>query len=171
MNAERAEQIEKRIAKLYEAIAELQEGISAIEYEITQLEKKVEEAKRKEKEWPSEGDTVFRIGGDGTVGECHFNRNAGWNGGLSIGNVFRTQEEAEFALERLKVLEEMRRMAVGKLNDMAISIVYSKDERCLKADCSCVTGLPAFADFKRLNECIEKIGEERMKKYIFMVND
>lgn len=100
---------------------------------------------------------------------------------LSIGNYFKTREEAEFELERLKVLEELKEFSYefsdeewensailkyqlvcfyGKYNEKGIGytgIVYSKHNGVY------------FKTKEDVKKAIKKIGEDRLKKYYFKV--
>lgn len=105
-----------------------------------------------------------------------------WDGGLfdrkmfKIGNVFKTEEEAEFMLEKLKVIQELKQMArpfkagsenflieFDHLNMDFIIILFHKWQ-------------PAYDDFyfnteEEAQQAIKEIGENRIKKYIFGVVD
>ena len=88
------------------------------------------------------------------------------------GNVFRTEAEAEYAAERMKVLTEMREWA-GKWDD-EFQIGYSKDFGVVSiyADTSLVVkGDMRFESYDDAKNCIEAVGEDRIKKYYFGVPD
>lgn len=107
---------------------------------------------------------------------------AGWNtwdsdnldGDIySLGFVFKTEAETEFAIERLKVIAEMREWA-GKWND-PYDIVYvrllTQESRILVDDRlrTLSHGEMRFATKEDAENCIKAVGEERLKKYYFMV--
>lgn len=102
------------------------------------------------------------------------------NGRYSIGNCFRTKEEAEFAKEKLKVIAELKRFAQehneGKIDwndfdqgkyyifvDMSskkILIANSYRSKCYDV---------YFTSREIANEAIKAIGKDRLKKYYFEV--
>lgn len=94
-------------------------------------------------------------------------------GNYSVGNVFKTKEEAEFAVERLKALAEMREWA-GNYND-PYAIAYigfnNQDVQIIVVDNMGYSsfGEMRFATSKDAKNCINEVGEDRIKKYYFMV--
>ena len=91
----------------------------------------------------------------------------------AVGDVFKTRSEAEFAAERLKVIAEMREWA-GKWNDkysIAYVNVLSGDTRIIVNDrlSTLSHGEMRFATKEDAENCIKAVGEERLKKYYFMV--
>lgn len=88
----------------------------------------------------------------------------------SLGFVFKTEAEAEFAIERLKVLAEMREWAGkwddeytlryennGRINTFFIALTYKS------------YGEMRFATWEDAIGCIKAVGEDRIKKYYFMI--
>ena len=69
---------------------------------------KAYEEQQEEAEFPKEGDTYYFINPNGSIQpetyELEYDREA-----YLIGNCFRTKEEAEFAVEQLKVIAEQRK--------------------------------------------------------------
>lgn len=56
-----------------------------------------------EKPWPQDGDWYFYVASDGEVGNCKYDPEKYTHRRMEeIGNLFRTREEAEAALERVK---------------------------------------------------------------------
>ncbi|GAB7231424.1 hypothetical protein [Facklamia hominis] len=92
---------------------------------------------------------------------------------LSIGNAFKTREEAEFAVEKLKVLHELEELGrpyrLGAENYFIT--LYRGVELTIGADYSyqsCYFGV-YFDTSEEAQEAIDKIGEDRIKKYLFGV--
>lgn len=93
---------------------------------------------------------------------------------LSIGNTFKTKEEAEFEVEKLKVLHELE--LLGRPFDYGWSNYYfafdyyneeiSIDFKSDRNHCffSCF-----FNSEEDARQAVEKIGEYRIKKYLFGV--
>lgn len=88
-----------------------------------------------------------------------------------IGNVFLTEEAAEYAVEYFKVLSEMREWA-GNWND-TWEIVYSAPLiapiRVYVNICS--AGEMRFASKEDALNCIKAVGRDRLIKYYFGVRD
>lgn len=89
-------------------------------------------------------------------------------GAYKIGNVFVTESAAEFAAERLKVLAEMREWA-GKWNDpvainMNADYILGVESLSYPNDSF---GELRFATEADAKNCINSVGEDRLKKYYF----
>ena len=93
--------------------------------------------------------------------------------------IFKTQEEAEFEAERLKVLRELEKLGrafeLSSLNYF-ISCKHSVGDSseliigCATLGHSCY-GKHYFDDEKEAREAIEKIGAKRIKKYLFGIEE
>lgn len=95
------------------------------------------------------------------------------------GNVFLTKEEAEFEVERRKIETEMLRLGGRRTfkkgeNNFSISFAY------LSSICgfsitnysnSNIQGVIYFDSFEETDNAIKTIGESKIKKYIFGVNE
>lgn len=98
-----------------------------------------------------------------------------------LGNCFKTEEEAKFALEKLKVITELKRFAIehneGEIdwNDnkqYKYILCFDHDENCVNIDMfTWVQYQHAFTSREIAEQAIKEIGEERLKKYYFEVND
>jgi hypothetical protein len=131
------------------------------------------------------------------AGECeeywYINHNGAINQGIfsvlpehterfSFGNCFKTREEAEFALERLKVIAEMKRY-IAEHDDVELGwsvdyqekwyIKYYHDTNDINIDYNVCTQLvdnSLYASSPEILEnMIKEIGEDRIKKYYFGV--
>lgn len=127
-----------------------------------------------EQAWPKVGDKYYTIAIDGnkTIYCFPWDNDAVDSGRMSIGNCFRTKEEAEFALERLKVLAEMKKFAEPFYtnwygNAGHYYIFYSVREKCLSVDNNLLmrSSKLYFTSEKRARECIAAVGEDRIKKF------
>ena len=87
------------------------------------------------------------------------------------GAIYRTPVDAEFAAERMKVLTEMREWA-GNWNDKFV-LLYRSDKDAVSAESivpSCDTfGEMRFATHDDAAHCIDTVGEDRIRKYYFMI--
>ena len=95
---------------------------------------------------------------------------------LNIGNVFRTREKAEFALEKRKVEVELQRYA-EEHNDPSFSeryyILLDKQKEMLLIECYATSNKPQgavlFTTEEVSKDAIKAVGEDRILKYIFGV--
>ena len=99
---------------------------------------------------------------------------------LSIGNEFLTEEDAEFARERLKVIAELKRYAKEFSdeewsNDFYVKyyIAYecSRKEIVFLSTVTTNRGDIYFCEKEKAKEAVDAIGEERIKKYYFGVKE
>ena len=122
------------------------------------------------------GDRYYFIETNGGVYSCYWLADENDLCRIEFGNVFLTKEEAEFELERRKceaiMLKYGRR--TFKPRDTNYIIRFDNDDK------------QTFVDFWRLNQfqgviyfdteelakkAIDEIGEERLKKYVFQVEE
>ena len=152
----------------------LQEEILKIKNEmIDEFDKRVEALKVDEQEFPQDGDGYWYIDDYGYI------LNEKWDGidfeefRLEIGNVFKTKEQAEFAVEKLKVEAELRKYSTPfkedenncfiQINSSHNNIVIDNDE------CYQTQGTIYYETRKEALLAIDTVGEDRIKKYIFGV--
>lgn len=95
---------------------------------------------------------------------------------FAIGNYFRTKEEAEFAIEQLKVIEELKQFASTECGgkDAIYYMSYDTDSNSIH---SCVTleniytGELRFKTKELADQAIVVVGADRIKKYYFGITD
>ena len=141
----------------------------------------IEEQKEEEKDtsFPKTGDEYYFIISDGEIdinicsgSPLSLNR-------ISIGNCFRTEEEAEFEVERLKVIAELKEWATpiseftwsdDTRKYMYVIVVANMGENsCLAVDfyyTNQVSDL-CFQSEEIAKSAIEAVGEDRIIKYYF----
>ena len=151
--------------------------LEELETKIKELASEIEKLKaEKENEpWkPKDGDKYWLISHNGYVVQVRWMGDEAEDDIYAIGNVFRTQEEAEFRAEQLKVEAELRRFARpfkngGKnymlqylLNGDKIVITYFEVSQC---------GNVYFPSKEIARKAIDTVGEDRIKKYYFGVED
>ena len=130
----------------------------------------------KSKMWePKNKENYYYIVSDGTV-KCtiHLSDSIVDKSRLLIGNCFKTQEEAEFAIERLKVLHELRQFAGTKNADnVSYSLIFSTKNKIVDdvKQNDCITSAIWFDTIEDAKTAIETVGEDRIKKYYFMMED
>ena len=124
------------------------------------------------REWPQEGDDYYSLTCDAYIGE------ESWYGDeldcflYDIGNCFRTEEEAKWYREHLKVCAELRRMADGSVKDEEWHVPYydSLNDHVFIYVHDGYSETPyIFASDESAQKAIDTIGEERLKKYWFRV--
>lgn len=158
----------EQIRDKYKAIAE--------EFKVRQaeLEVMIEEYKKQqeEAEFPKDGDVYYYIGDNGIIYTRKYSKYDTFDQSrLSIGNYFRTQEEAEFTREQLKVIADMKSCGgVWKTKsegcgyypwtfDNLIHVARTYADR--------VTPNIIFPTEEAAQKAIDTIGEERLMKYWF----
>ncbi len=141
---------------------------------LDKLQKYEEPVEKLEEEnpWPQIADKYYCISGNNVVSEhlldgCGFGR-----AHMRIGNCFRTKEEAEFMVERLKVLAEMRKFAEPfdakwDGNTPHCIILSSVNDKHLEVHHHYLMrgGEFYFESKEKAEECIKAVGEDRIKKY------
>lgn len=145
----------------------------------------VEETKSKVKVWkPNKNEKYCYIGGDGdiyhtvnvnlTTDDCVF----------SIGNYFKTDEEAEHMVEKLKVIKELQDFAIENRDEEIDwydkeqdkwAICYDiEDKEIAYESGKKIKSVPFNVYFATEQDCeraIKTIGEDRIKKYYFDIED
>ena len=137
----------------------------------------------KRKVWkPEYSELYFYVSGYGIVGNKTWKNDYMDNGYYGIGNCFKTKEEAEFALEKTKVEAELCRFAEENNecefdweNDDQLKwyIRYSYYNRsvCFFYVYGYKRNDIYFTSEKIAAQAVARIGEERLKKYYFGVED
>lgn len=97
---------------------------------------------------------------------------------LSIGNAFRTKKEAEFALEKLKVIHELKQFAEPKnsvwvFKEYHYIICYDYIREGIDYNCSIINKYfdITFATEEMARKAVEAVGEDRIKKYYLGVEE
>ena len=149
----------------------LQEELKALKQRIAELEEQAKD----EQEFPQDGDGYWYIDDYGYI------LNEKWDGldfeefRLEIGNVFKTKEQAVFALEKLKVEAELRKFSrpfeYGKFN---YHLFFDIDGNSFRTDFTSycpLQGAIYFESEEKAQEVVSAVGKERIKKYLFGVED
>lgn len=94
---------------------------------------------------------------------------------LEIGNVFKTEKEAKFEYERLKILAIMKKYSKPfvKNKDNWIIYYYNEDMKKIKSSKTQAFnyGIPYFKSKETAQKVIDEIGEDRLKKYYFRMDE
>lgn len=150
-----------------------------IDTDITECENVLED-ESKEKEWPQDGDGYYFINSVGVIADGFFYTtfNPYGKNRLDIGNCFKTKEEAEFELERLKVLAEMKKFAEPENRDWDGNI----EHWCIYYECvidsikflckmECKYDGIYFESAEKAQECVKAVGKDRIKKYYLRIKE
>lgn len=154
------------------------EDILANDWEIIQEEE--------EKKWwkPEKRTQYYVIHGDGDVERICYTNNPSDNRAIFMGNCFRTEEEAKFTIEKLKVIHELEKFAYESnteeidwknFNQCKYYLVYDTEDEELYVDYTAYSKRGPFNIYftssKIAKRAIEEIGEDRIKKYYFNVEE
>lgn len=155
----------------------LMKGSSKMEKEeliglfIEFIEDKFPELIEEDKTSFSDGEKYYWLDSDGNVYPSFWENDSVDEGRLLIGNIFKTEEEAEFEIERRKILHE--------LSELARPFDYKSENWCFYLNSEglidCYEGFENqyfygdcyFDSMKEVILAIEKIGASRIKKYLF----
>ena len=142
---------------------------------LDEFDKRVEALKVDEQEFPQDGDTYWYIGKIGTGCWGVWEDSSVDKHLKSIGNIFQTEEQAEFVGEKLKVEAELRKFSghfeEGKNNYFMVFDTNYASVDILGMSYSRVQGVIYFESEEKGQQAIESVGEYRIKKYIFGVED
>lgn len=125
-----------------------------------------------------EGDTYYYIDVYGDISDGRIGNDSSEDEIFAIGNVFLTEEDAEFARERLKVIAELKKYAKefsdeewkdSKTKKYYIIYKYSGDYIKSILTYTSKDNVLYFESPEKAQEAIDAVGEERIKKYYFGV--
>ena len=149
---------------------ELLNRIEELEKELLELKGQVKE----QQEFPQSGERYWYNNGGGMVNSCFWKSEQFDLNRYRIGNMFKTEKEAEFAVEKIKVEAELQKFGrpfiLGEEN-WYLDMVRSKDITIAYDHYNIHQGTVYFESKSKVKEVIESVGEERIKKYIFGVED
>ena len=143
---------------------------------IEQLEKELAELKKLEKEGvkqyrPTIGDEYWFINTVGGTSLSEWEYDDFDKDVYDIGNTYRTQEEAQFVVEKIRTEAELRRFSkpfewggnnyhiLSDMNDSALTIGNMSFYRS--------QGTIYFESEEKAEEAIRMVGKKRIEKYIF----
>lgn len=138
------------------------------------IAKKVEAEQKPKTIWDlkiEDNEEYYRLYWDGDIGQGAFNTD--YDESIrDMGNAFLTLEEAEFEVERRKVEVIMRKYSRPfKYDEYNYHIEYDYDDNTLDIGVyrRISVGIPYFESEEIVQQVIDKIGEDRLKKYWFGV--
>lgn len=153
---------------------DLENKIKELEKQLTELKEELNEPESKVFK-PKIGDTYYSINGNGETIQNHWNDDRIDNMRYAIGNYFRIEEEAKFEVERLKVVNELKRFAEehnepidwNNTFQSKYAIRFNVESECfIDFYTASFEGNDIYFSSKEIAEqAVETIGEERIKKY------
>lgn len=150
---------------------DVQDEIKALKQRIAELEKQAKE----EQGFPQDGDDYWYIDDEGGVFSTYYDNHYIDRYHQSIGNIFQTEEQAEFVVEKLKVESELRKFSRPfKYGDWNFEILWNNHENNIELDWSGYVVRQSVIYFESgeiAEKAIESVGKERIKKYIFGIGD
>ena len=150
--------------------------IKELEKEIKELKKKIGENKKGR--WIPEKGENYHIVGYGR--SWQYENIEGYSDKDIFGahKVFRTEEEAEFELERQKVLRKMEEFEYhftkeewenADIEKCHLCFDVSMNEIIIDFNCSIMRDIIYFESEDDARACIKDIGEKNLKKYYFCI--
>ena len=146
--------------------ADIKQELAALRKRIDELEAR---AKAEEAKWPKLGDAYFYVECNGEIGESDWEGDEIDAGCLSLGNVYRTKEDAEREVERRKVLPELRKLANASWIKWPVTQAYysfrvfnGEIDICAYSYRRNELGVVYFATEKDAEAAIETIGADRL---------
>ena len=141
-----------------------------------------EENKKKEsnKRWkPNWGENYFRIGAFDDITSLKWENDVFDNKHYNARDIYKTREEAEFELERRKIMIELQNYADDHNGEIAhpsdaFWLVLDEDDMSITVEDESFlppVGTVLFSDAETAYDAIEAIGEDRILKYMFGVVD
>lgn len=160
-------------------IKECEEKLKAEQERLAKLREELSKPEYGGKRWkPKRLERYYCIGINGDIWTFHFD-SVHDSGAYAWGNCFKTKEEAEFELERRKVIAELSDFAEG---DEAVwgdggrrhwKIYYSFSEKKICYGCYFVMKAAAlyFSSAEAAETAVKVVGEDRVKKYYLGVKE
>lgn len=153
------------------------------EYEVKEGFVDLLEKPKPKSVWDLEGgDKYYYIDEYGDISDSRIGNDSFEGAKFSIGNVFLTEEDAEFARERLKVIAELKKYAKEfsyeewrSANTQKYYLYYNWTNDEVNTDYNYLLSygnqLLLFESGEKAQEAIDAVGEERIKKYCFGVKE
>ena len=137
------------------------------------------------KDWkPKKGNKYYYIGSAGSIFNYDCREDILDVAHLNIGNYFKTEEDAKHMVEKFKVIRELQKFANENneekidwknFNQCKYKIFYDAEDEDLYVDysiqCESEPFNIYFTSSKIAKKAIEAVGEDRIKKYYFNVED
>lgn len=128
---------------------------------------------------PNVGDKYYYISNTGSILYYMYDEDVTNKAIISIGNCFETKEEAQHMLQKIRIINQLRKLSNISFNDNCkqekFVIFYNTENQQIRiTQHKFIREIPFNIYFKNKKDCqkaIETIGEENLKKYYFDVED
>lgn len=158
---------------------ELLKELAEAEQKIAEIEKKIEEKKAETGRWkPKEGEAYWSIDSCGQVMYDIWHNYLIDSMRYKIDNCYKTEEEAEFVAEKLKVIAELKEFAEPKnrvwdgMNyHYYFSFDYQTNKVVLDVNWQTKRSHIYFESKAKARQAINAVGEKRIKKYYLEVEE
>ena len=148
----------------------VQDEIKALKQRIAELE-----CHDKKQKFPQDGDEYWYVDDIGLLWLSVFGKGELSNDRVEMGNVFRSKEQAGFVAEKLKVEAELRKFSRPfESGENNYHISFETYDKFIDIDSLLyrqTQGVFYFESREKAENAIEAVGEERIKKYIFGVEE
>ena len=131
---------------------------------------------RKKQVWPQENDKYYYVRSCGEIDCTTFDNTSTFDKGCrNFNNCFKTEKEAKFKLEQLKVLHELEQLADDNQPwntwELHYTIAYNHtiNKFSIETWNAQHNSLFYFKSKESAQAAIDKIGEDRLKKYYFCI--
>lgn len=146
---------------------------------IEELEKELLELKelvKEEQEFPQSGDDYWYVDDEGSVFGTFYDNHYIDRYRQTIGNIFRNKYQADLAVEKLKAEAELRKYSrTFKHGGDNYTFNFNHDEgkvvHVYASESHEELGSLYFESRDKAQQAIDEVGEERIKKYIFGMED
>lgn len=150
----------------------MQEELQKLKEEFEDRIRELEDKYKTEEEFkPEYGDEYWAISSRGEPDKFRWAGDIIDKGAFNLGNIFRTKEEAEFEVGRLKVLRELEKMGRPYDNRFMNWRIYLDGNGDIDYYCETeernIYGNYYFRSRYEVIKAVYKISEERIKKYLF----
>ena len=161
--------------KTKEAIRKLEENIKEVQAQIEELKREDETPKF---EYPNKGDKVWHISPDGKVNLWCWTDSDYEKALIHQGNIVSTKKEAEFEVERRKVIAELKLFKEPNNREWDDStrhyfIYFNTATGRVEIDrlCLCKSSEIYFATQEDAQKAIDFVGIDRVKKYYLRIKE
>ena len=142
--------------------------------EIKQLKKRIAELELAQ-EFPQQDNTYWYVSMRGNIFTSQWEGFPSEVAMLKFGNIFRTEDQAKFAVEKLKVEAELRKFSrpfeCGEINEYIFLDTDSDRIDVENRYYFPTQGTIYFDSKEKVQQALKSVGADRIKKYIFGVED
>lgn len=147
--------------------------------ELANTNKEENKKKYAKKRWkPNLGENYFHIVSFDNIGSLEWENDTFDNKYYNARDIYKTKEEAEFEVERRKIMIELQNYADEHNGEIAhpsdaFWLGFDEDDMSITVETKSYlppVGAVLFSDGDTAYDAIESIGEDRILKYMFRVN-